>query len=79
MPTCLLAALLTCLLASPAAITTLNFLGAVPNELEAVFRRGGQWEAGLELMLALAVQVGRLCHMLSCLLLPAAGRFRRAL
>ncbi|KAI3423404.1 hypothetical protein D9Q98_010621 [Chlorella vulgaris] len=40
------------------AITTLNFLGAVPNELEAVFRRGGQWEAGLELVLALAVQEG---------------------
>lgn len=40
-----------------AAISTLNFLGSVPNELEAIFRRGGEWEAGLELAAGLALQV----------------------
>lgn len=28
----------------------------MPNELEAIFRRGGEWEAGVELVVALALQ-----------------------
>lgn len=28
----------------------------MPNELEAIFRRGGEWEAGVELVVALAMQ-----------------------
>jgi hypothetical protein len=41
-----------------AGITTLNFRGCVPNELEAIFRRGPEWGEGLELILAAALQVG---------------------
>ena len=48
---------LPCPALPPAAMSTLNFLGCVPNELEAIFRRGGEWEAGLELVVALGVQV----------------------
>ena len=44
----------------PAGITTLNFRGCVPNELEAIFRRGPEWGEGLELVLAAALQVGGL-------------------
>ena len=44
--------------AYPAGITTLNFRGCVPNELEAIFRRGPEWGKGLELVLAAALQVG---------------------
>lgn len=41
-----------------AAITTLNFQGRVPSELEAIFRRGPEWGEGVELVLAMALQVG---------------------
>ena len=43
--------------AHTAGVATLAFSGAVPNELEAVFRRGEEWEAGVEHVLALRVQV----------------------
>ncbi|KAL4459186.1 hypothetical protein ABPG75_014051 [Micractinium tetrahymenae] len=39
-------------------ITTINFRGSVPNELEAIFRRGPEWAAGAELVVALALQGG---------------------
>lgn len=38
-------------------VSTLNFQGRVPSELEAIFRRGGEWAEGVELVLALALQV----------------------
>lgn len=31
----------------------------MPNELEAIFRRGSEWEAGVELVVALALQASR--------------------
>ena len=34
------------------------FQTSVPNELEAIFRRGSGWDDGVELVLALAVQPG---------------------
>ncbi|PSC74061.1 sonic hedgehog A [Micractinium conductrix] len=40
------------------AITTLNFQGRVPSELEAIFRRGPEWGEGVELVLAMALQGG---------------------
>jgi len=39
-------------------VATVCFQNAVPNELETIFRRGQEWEAGLELILALARQPG---------------------
>ena len=42
--------------AHTAGVATLAFSGAVPNELEAVFRRGEEWEAGVEHVLALRVR-----------------------
>ncbi|KAL4427166.1 hypothetical protein ABPG77_001170 [Micractinium sp. CCAP 211/92] len=39
-------------------VTTINFRGSVPNELEAIFRRGPEWAAGAELAVALALQGG---------------------
>lgn len=44
---------------SLAGISTVNFQGCVPNELEAIFRRGSEWEAGVELVVALALQASR--------------------
>ena len=44
---------------APAGISTINFQGRVPNELEAIFRRGSEWEAGVELVVALALQASR--------------------
>jgi hypothetical protein len=41
-----------------AAITTFSFQGAVPAELEAIFRRGSEWDTGVELIIALQLQVG---------------------
>jgi hypothetical protein len=41
-----------------AGISTLCFEGAVPSELEAIFRRGGEWDAGRELVVALRAAPG---------------------
>lgn len=41
-----------------AELVTVNFQGAVPSELEAVFRRGEEWEEGLELAAGLALAPG---------------------
>ena len=57
-----------CVCTSSAAISTLNFAGRVPTELEAIFRRGPEWDAGVELVAALVLQVRR----------RAAGCRRRA-
>ena len=41
-----------------AELVTVNFRGSVPAELEAIFRRGQEWEEGWELAAGLALQVG---------------------
>lgn len=39
-------------------VATLCFTTAVPNELEAIFRRGSEWDEGFELVAALDLQPG---------------------
>ncbi len=39
-------------------VSTLCFTSAVPNELEAIFRRGSEWDEGVEAVIALKLQPG---------------------
>lgn len=41
-----------------AAAATLCFTSGVPNELEAIFRRGSEWDEGVEAVLALSLNAG---------------------
>lgn len=39
-------------------VATLSFSSLIPNELEAIFRRGSEWDEGYEMIVALKVQPG---------------------
>ena len=39
-------------------VSTICFQTSVPNELEAIFRRGGEWDEGFEFVGALSLQPG---------------------